>query len=100
MKNSKQITLWLVENGFKLNKEGVELLAEAVLFLHENINPNATKIYAAVGKLHNKTVNNVERCIRHTVETDWYKTTFKKYAVRPKTYETIKLLELIYEWDD
>lgn len=100
MKNSKQITVWLIENGFKMNKEGVELLANAVFNFHNTSKVGAMEIYEAVGKTANKDASNVERCIRHTIQTDWYKTTFKKYSAHPKPFEAIKILELVYEWDD
>ena len=98
---NKKVLLWLVENGLRLNKKGAVYLADAIVIYHNNKNMRIMKLYETVGNANQNSTVNAERNMRHCIESDWYRTTFKKYTKgNPTVFETIQLLELLYPWSD
>lgn len=100
MNQSKKILLWLLQNGFKLSKKGIELLVDAMELLHYNKKIKCTDIYQILAVQHETTYYAVERAIHHAISKDWNQTTFVKYAKTPKVFEAVRLLEMLYdEWE-
>ena len=100
MNQNKKILLWLLQNGFKLSKKGIEFLVDAVEILHYNKKMKCTDIYEILSGQHETTYCAVVRAMSHAIEKDWSQTTFVKYAKNPRVFEAVKLLEMLYdEWE-
>lgn len=98
---NKKVLLWLVENGLRLNKKGTCFLAGAIIMYHNDPNIKIMKMYEIIGDVNQKSIRSVIRSMHHCIESDWHRTTFKKYTKGiPTTFEAIQLLELLYPWSE
>jgi glutamate synthase domain-containing protein 3 len=96
---NKKVLLWLVENGLRLNKKGAIYLADAIVSYHNNKNIRIMKMYEIIGNVNQKSIKSVIRNMHHCIDSDWHRTTFKKYTKgSPTVFEAIQLLELLYPW--
>lgn len=97
----KKVLLWLIENGLRLNTKAICFLADALVLYHDNKNIKIMEMYEIIGNAHRKSVTSIGRNIHQCLESDWHRTTFKKYTKgSPTVFEAIQLLELLYPWSD
>lgn len=93
---NRRILLWLVKNGFRVDKIGTTYIACGIEMVKDNPYISACEIYKKIAGNSKKSIKHIEKAIRYSIQNDWEKTTFVKYCEKPKSYEVIVLLELLY----